>query len=265
MAVQKFFLGEMTWMEAREVVREGRLAVLPAGIIEQHGPHLPLDTDIFLAEELTARAAALHPEKVVVVPPIVHGHSPHHMDFPGTLTVDPRHMLDYVLDVCLSLSHHGFRKILIVNGHGSNAPVLDLAARQTIIRTGGKTSCASILYTDSVEFGRASAEVFPEMAGRSGHADDVETSMYMALRPDLVQMEKAEDDPITDVMMVGSARLPLRLIWSSFSKQGIYGIVHNASYENGVRLVSAAVEGLAKLFVQFHEKQIPEPRDHHTD
>ena len=51
-------------------------------------------------------AAALHPDKVVVVPPIVHGHSPHHMDFPGTLTVDPQHMINYVLDVCLSLSHH---------------------------------------------------------------------------------------------------------------------------------------------------------------
>src|SRR5262245_33255696 len=128
MALNKYLLGEMTWMECREVIGEGRLAVLPAGIIEQHGPQLPLDTDIFIANEISIRAAARVPDKVVVVPPIVHGHSPHHMDFPGTLTVDPRHMLDYVLDVTMSLAYHGFKKILIVNGHGSNYPILDLVA-----------------------------------------------------------------------------------------------------------------------------------------
>ena len=78
MAISKYLMGEMTWPELREVVREGRIAVMPAGIIEQHGPQLPLNTDIFLAEQVTLRAAARHPDKVVVVPPIVHGHSPHH-------------------------------------------------------------------------------------------------------------------------------------------------------------------------------------------
>jgi creatinine amidohydrolase len=263
LAIDKYLMGEMTWPELREVVAEGRLAVIPAGIIEQHGPQLPLNTDIFLAEQITVRAAALHPDKVVLVPPIVHGHSPHHMDFPGTLTVDPLHMIEYVLDVCLSLSHHGFRKILIVNGHGSNAPVLDLAARQTIIRTNGKTACASIFYMNSIEFERAAAELFPEMAGRFGHADDVETSLYLGFRPDLVQLDKAKDNLPTDLMMLGTAKLPLRLIWSSFSKEGIYGAVHNASPEKGAKLIAAAVEGLAKVFVQYYEKQIPEPVDHH--
>jgi creatinine amidohydrolase len=261
--VNKYLMGQMTWPELREVVRQGRIAVMPAGIIEQHGPQLPLDTDIFLAEQVTLRAAVLHPEKVVVVPPIVHGHSPHHMDFPGTLTVDPQHMINYVLDVCLSLSHHGFRKILIVNGHGSNVPVLDLVARQTIIRTQGETACASIFYFNSVEFERTAAELFPEMAGRYGHADDVETSLYMGIRPDLVQLDKAHDDPPTDLMELGSGKLPLRLIWSSFSKEGIYGLTSGASQAKGEKLLAAAVEGLANIFVQFYEKTIPKRVDHH--
>ncbi len=263
MAIAKYLMAEMTWPELREVVGEGRIAVMPAGIIEQHGPQLPLNTDIFLAEQITNLAAALHPDKVVVVPPIVHGHSPHHMDFPGTLTVDPQHMINYVLDVCLSLSHHGFRKILIVNGHGSNAPVLDLVARQTIIRTGGKTTCASIFYMNSVEFEGKTAELFPEMAGRFGHAAQVETSVYIGLRPELVQIDKAHDDPPTDLMLLGTAKLPLRLIWSSFSKEGIYGTVSNASPEKGQKLLAAAVEGWGKVFVQFYEKQIPGRVDHH--
>jgi creatinine amidohydrolase len=263
MPVNKYKMAEMTWPELRTVVSENRLAVIPAGIIEQHGPQLPLDTDIFLATEITQRAAARMPDKVVLVPPIVHGHSPHHMDFPGTLTVDPLHMIEYVTDVCLSLAHHGFRKILIVNGHGSNAPVLDLVARQTIVRTGGKTSCAAIFYWNSPEFDRTAAELFPENAGRFGHADVVETSLYMALRPELVQLEKAEDEPYTDLMMLGSARLPLRLLWSSFSKEGIYGMVTGSSAEKGQKLAAAAVDGLVNIFVQYIGKTIPQPVDHH--
>jgi len=96
MPINKYLMAQMTWPELKAVVAEGRIAVMPAGIIEQHGPALPLDTDIFLADEVTRRAAALVPDKVVVVPPIVHGHSPHHMDFPGTLTVDPQPMTNLV-------------------------------------------------------------------------------------------------------------------------------------------------------------------------
>jgi creatinine amidohydrolase len=256
-------MGEMTWPELREAVGEGRIAVMPAGIIEQHGPQLPLNTDIFLAEQITIRAAAHHPDKVVVVPPVVHGHSPHHMDFPGTLTVDPQHMINYVLDVCLSLAHHGFKKILIVNGHGSNAPVLDLVARQTIVRTNGAVACASLFYMNSVEYERAAAELFPAMAGRAGHADDIETSLYMGLRPDLVQLDKARDDPPSDLMKLGTARLPLRAIWSSFSKEGIYGSVSGSSQAKGEALIAAAGEGLANIFVEFYQKVIPTPVDHH--
>ena len=263
MPLNKHLMAEMTWPELKTAVGEGRIAVMPAGIIEQHGPALPLDTDIFLADEITRRAAARVPEKVVVVPPIVHGHSPHHMDFPGTLTVDPQHMINYVLDVCLSLAHHGFSKLLIVNGHGSNAPVLDLVARQAIIRTEGRLACASIFYMQSPEYERVANQLFPDMQGKWGHADDIETSLYMGIRPDLVQLDKAHDNPVTDLMMVGTAVLPLRLWWSSFSREGIYGTVQSASAEKGKLLVAAAVEGLANIFVQFYEKQIPKRVDHH--
>ncbi len=258
----KHLMAQMTWPELRGAIGEGRIAALPVGCIEQHGPHLPLDTDTFIATEITQRAAALMPDKVVAVPPIAHGHSPHHMDFPGTLTIDPHHMIDYVLDVCLSLAHHGFRKILIVNGHGSNAPVLDIAARQTIIRTGGQTACASLFYMESPEYDRVAKELFPELVGLWGHGDAIETSLYMGLRPDLVQLEKAHDDPSSGLMNLGSALLPLRLYWSSFSSEGIYGCVANSSQEKGEQLVAAAVEGLANIFAEFHAKVIPERVDH---
>jgi creatinine amidohydrolase len=263
MAINKYLMGQMTWPELKQVVAEGRIAVMPAGIIEQHGPALPLDTDIFLADEITKLAAARVPEKVCVVPPIVHGHSPHHMDFPGTLTIDPLRMVEYVLDVCMSLAHHGFTKLLIVNGHGSNAPVLDLVARQAIIKTEGRMACASLFYMQSKEYEAVAKAEFPELFGRWGHGDAIETSLYMGLRPDLVQLEKAHDDPVTDLMMVGTAVLPLRLWWSSFSKEGIYGNVVGSSEAKGKKLVAAAVEGLANIFVDFYNKHIPPRVDHH--
>lgn len=255
-------MAEMTWPELRESVREGRVAVMPVGIIEQHGPHLPLDTDILLAQEITFRAATQVADKVVLVPPIIHGHSPHHMDFPGTLSVDPQHMINYVLDVCLSLAHHGFKKILMVNGHGSNVPVLDIVARQTIVQTKGDAACASVDFWRLAEYERAATIIFPELDG-TGHADAIETSLYMALRPDLVQLEKAHDDPSTGVMELGVGRLSLRLIWSSFSKEGIFGTVEGADQAKGEQLVAAAVEGLSKVLIRFFEKKVPPPIDHH--
>jgi creatinine amidohydrolase len=263
MTIPKFLMAEMTSPELREVVKEGRVAVMPAGIIEQHGPALPLDTDIRLAYEITVRAAAQVPELVVVVPPIVHGHSPHHMDFPGTLTVDPLHMVNYVLDVCLSLAHHGFTKILIVNGHGSNVPVLDLVARQTIIRTEGRTSCGSIFYMNSAEYNRAVNEVFPELGSQAGHADAIETSLYMAVAPGTVQLSKAKDDPANRINALGTAPFALRLWWSSYSAEGIYGTVTGSSQEKGEILVTGAVKGLVGIFKEYHAKKIPARVDHH--
>ena len=263
MPLDKYLMAQMTWPELKQAVGEGRIAVLPAGIIEQHGPHLPLDTDILLADQLCQRAGARVPDKVVVVPPIVHGHSPHHMDFPGTLTIDPIHMVYYVLDVTLSLAYHGFTKILIVNGHGSNVPVLDLVARQTIIKTEGKVACASIFYNNSEEFQRAAQEIFPEVGGHMEHGDTIETSLYMGIRPDLVQLDLAEDEPQTDVMDVGTAKLPLRLYFSSFTRDGTYGRVKTASQAKGERLVEATVTGLTRIFTAFHEKSIPSRKDHH--
>ena len=85
----------------------------------------------------------------------------------------------------------------------------------------------------------------------------------MGLRPELVQLEKARDDPPTGLMELGTALLPLRLHWSRFSKEGIYGYVEGSSQEKGEQLVAAAVEGLAQIFVELHERTIPPRVDHH--
>ena len=119
----------LSWPEVRHAVREDRVCLIPAGTLEDHGPHLPLDTDVRIASEICRRAAERIPDEVVLLPPVVHGYTPHHMDFPGPITIGWDTFVRYCTDVGTSLARHGFKRILFLNGHGSNIPLLDVAAR----------------------------------------------------------------------------------------------------------------------------------------
>ena len=124
-----------------------------------------------------------------LVPAINHGYSPHHMDFPGTITIGAHTLIDYGVDVCRSLAHHGFRKILIVNGHGSNTPFIDIIARLTVVESGVLAAAVNYWAAPGV---RAVAESLRESdkVGGMNHACEFETSLYLAIRPDLVDMAK---------------------------------------------------------------------------
>ena len=86
-----------------------------------------------LCTEICDRAVSKIPDEAVLIPPVNHGYSPHHMDFPGTLTIGWETFVHYVRDICVSLAHHQFKHILIVNGHGSNTALLEMAARLTVL------------------------------------------------------------------------------------------------------------------------------------
>ena len=124
MASVKYDYAEMIWNEVRDAATQDRVALLPVATYEDHGPHLPVDVDVVLATEICRRAAARIPDEVVLAPPVTHGYSPHHMDFHGTITIRWDTFINYVRDVCCSLAYHGFKRILIINGHGSNTSPL---------------------------------------------------------------------------------------------------------------------------------------------
>lgn len=129
---EKILLAEMTWPEVRERLSKTDIALVPIGSTEQHGPHLPLQTDTFIAYEIAKRAAEMVKEdvKAVVAPPIPFGVSSEWMSKPGTITLSPDTCAAIVKDVCMSLLHHGFRKIVIVNGHASNHAFIVKAIRE---------------------------------------------------------------------------------------------------------------------------------------
>jgi creatinine amidohydrolase len=97
---------------------------LPCGAVEQHGAHLPLDVDIVCPTGIAHGAGRLIPDKLLVLPTVCYGYTGHVMDFPGTINNHFEHFIDHVLDITKSLAYHGFKKIVLLNGHGSNMPNL---------------------------------------------------------------------------------------------------------------------------------------------
>jgi creatinine amidohydrolase/Fe(II)-dependent formamide hydrolase-like protein len=125
--------------EIAEAAREGAVVIVPMGAIEQHGPHLPLNTDIYDALAIAQRAAELVEEfPVLVAPPIWWGLSNEHMDLPGTINVRLETLTAVVSDVCHSIHAHGFDKIVLLSGHGGT-----LYCKATTPTASSTKSCSS--------------------------------------------------------------------------------------------------------------------------
>ena len=119
----------------RHAVKDKSVVIIPLGATEQHGPHLPLDVDLVCPLGIARGAGEQVPDKMLVLPIVAYGYTGHVMDFPGTINTHYETFIKQVLDVTKSLAYHGFKKIVLLNGHGSNMPKLDLVARRTNLET----------------------------------------------------------------------------------------------------------------------------------
>jgi len=238
-------LGHLTWPEAEARLAEVDVAILPVGAIEQHGPHLPLDTDAYDAQHLAHQvAAACTAPKPVVLPLIAYGVSYHHGDFAGTISVSPNTLSAMVHEVGLSAAHNGIKKLVIVNGHGGNTPALNFAAqlinRDTRIFTcvdSGETSDADVLGMTETP--------------NDVHAGEIETSTTLALRPELVQLDKVE----ALVPKFSSHYLDFTskrgVTWHArtarISPSGVLGDPTKATREKGERMWAVMIRNLVEL------------------
>ena len=177
-------LAEMNWQQAQAAFAKTDLAIIPTGAVEVYGPHLPLGSDGFVAQDLARRLA----ERVeaVVTPLIPVADSRSLLSFPGTLTVNPASLRAYLTDLSTSLAHWGIKRILFVNGHATTAAIVtDL----------GLELAASGVRVAQVDFWRVIATMAPEIldtgALANRHAGENCTSVLLAVRPDLVDMTKA--------------------------------------------------------------------------
>lgn len=271
MPVNKFLYEEMSWPEIREVVKEDRVVLIPTATIEDHGHHLPLATDVMIAWEVARRAAERVPEDVVLMPPNYHGYSPHHADFPGGIYIKGQTFVDYMLDITSSLIHHGFRRILIYNTHGSNAPWVDIIARLTVVEHPDKEVwCAVANLSGLPEYNHNLKEIL-EAQGGSSHAGESETSRMLAIRPDLVDMSKAvREMPLFSTgAELGAGPEVDRPFhwggewWSAMTKSGVMGDATVATREKGEKLLENAVSALVKITKAAKAWKIRKRIDHH--
>jgi creatinine amidohydrolase len=262
-------LASMTWPEINEAALQQRVVVIPAGTLEDHGLHLPIDTDIVIADKICQMLADKLPDDVVVLPPITFGFSPHHLDGPGTITLKWDTFIQSTHQIISSLFYHGFRKVLIVNGHGSNEPVLDIASRQAILSN--PDSQSAMISWWSLTKVQETVKSFRESVW-TGHACELETSLYLAINPSLVRVDLFEED-INPFMsqhfwadLVSDAPEgyvnPVRIneYWSTVSKTGTWGDPRTATAEKGNAIIQAAVSELVSIVKEYKSRPI-RPRD----
>ncbi len=265
---------KLTWPEINQAVQAKKVVVVPIGSTEQHGHHLPLDVDVVCPTGIAHAAARLIPDDVLVMPPVVHGYTAHVMDFPGTINIHWEHFIKFVVDVGKSLAYHGFKKIVLLNGHGSNAPNLDLAARRVNLETDAE--CVAMSWWNLLGVDKAFMPSWREskFPGGCAHACELETSVYLYLDEDNVRKEKVADGEIafhvthpSDFQWVDlfSAGPGTAVSWTaSYSDTGVLGEATLGTKEKGERAVKEAARQLARMATEFRARPRPLRGDHHA-
>jgi creatinine amidohydrolase/Fe(II)-dependent formamide hydrolase-like protein len=253
---------QLSWPEAKKILRGVDIALLPVGAIEQHGPHLPVDTDAFDADYLAHEVAkACQEPRPLVLPLIPYGVSYHHDSFPGTLSVSNESLARFVYDVGVSAARNGIAKLIIINGHGGNSATLHHAA-QMINRDTRIFTCV-----DSGETSDTDIYAITETKN-DVHAGEIETSTSLAVRPELVDMKKAK----ALVPKFSSKYLDFTSKYSvgwyarteQISKSGVFGDPTLATAEKGraiweieIRHLVSLVEHLKELtLAEIHEQKV---------
>ena len=261
--LKEYRYNRLTWQEMNEAIEAQKVVILPTGATEQHGPHMPLDVDVFLCESVCLETARRMPEDVLVLPPVSYGLNRHHIDFPGTVHIEPDIFISFCVNITKSVAYHGFKKIVIVNGHGSNTPLTDLAARKTILET--ESICAAANY---YAFAQSAFETVRE-SEVIAHADEFETSLYLYLDEERVRFDRAvEDSDVTGKYVSSDSwpKYPVRLsdYWGRWTKTGVHGDPTKATKEKGKVIMEAAVTGLGEFIREWKDWPIEKRSDQHT-
>lgn len=251
-----YVMEEMTWPEVRDALEEVRLAILPVGSCEQHGPHLALSTDIAGAEVVARRLAEqVHPLGILA-PPLRFGVSIHHMPFAGTITLQPETFQTVLMEVADSLRQHGIRRLLVVNGHGGNQNALGVVSARMRNELGVRMA-----YTLWPLVGAAAAVAGAGEAAkgkRLGHACMVETSMLMHLRPDLVREDALAEGELQPPLYGDAPTLGIEgfVYWNEVSANGALEGAPEATAELGEKITRASLDGLAAFAREFAELDV---------
>ncbi|MFZ2102370.1 MAG: creatininase family protein [Oricola sp.] len=227
------------------------IAVLPLGATEQHGPHLPFETDSLIAEAIVERLIVRLPDSapVVFLPVETVGYSPEHMHVPGTQTLDWDQAVRRWVRTGEQAYRSGIRKFVMLNAHGGNSPLMTIVATELRVRFG-----MLAVATSWTRFGLPEGVMSPDEKHLDIHGGLIETSVMLAIHPDKVDMEQARDFPSRQADFIRSYRHlraygPHAFGWqmSDLSRTGAVGDATRASADLGNLILDHAVEGLTEL------------------
>jgi len=272
-------LGDLTFYDVEEYLKTKDVILVPMASLEQHGPHLPIYTDTVTAWEISTRVAEMI--GVMHTPVIWMGYSPQHMHEPGkgrgTITVRSSTLLNLVNDVARSLIHHGFNRIIFVNGHGSNVKVIDPVLRKLRYETGALISFVKPYMENYVGILEGLMEnPWDETPG--WHSSELETSQDLAWNEKLVRMDRAgftrahipehlpetfdKKDGMPDVAFEGYKYFTFPMDHHEFIESGVIGNPMRATKEKGEEAfrrlsehVARGVLELMKVNVEVHHRE----------
>lgn len=233
-------------------VPEGtKIVVLPLGAHEQHGPHLPFETDTIIAEGIAARVRKLMPPALSahILPAEPIGYSIEHLDTPGTETLGYGEAVERWLGIAEALTMRGIRKFVMLNAHGGNAPLMTIVATEARVRFD-----MLAVATSWTRFALPDGVIAPERKPYDIHGGLIETAMVLALEPDRAAMDEARDFPsfqedLAHTMTHLRAYGPHAFGWKArdLNPEGVVGNATLANAEIGNRIIDAAAERFIEL------------------
>lgn len=236
------YFWELTQPEIAQQLRKSPLVVLPAGSVEQHGPHLPTGTDMFAAE-IIAHAVCERMDGLVLPGPAL-GVTPMHMPYEGTLTLSPDTYIRVVTETCVSAAEHGAKSLLLINWHEGNIPSLAIAA-EALHRTHGM----SVL---TVQACYVAADLYGEECNGLTHGGEIEALAVLAHRPELVHLDRIDHSSDTehgsrmDKLRRTRSYQPVLTDIRSIAPTGWYGTPQGATAERGATMLARIADAIAE-------------------
>lgn len=251
----------LTWKEIEQMPdKENAVIIQPVGAIEQHGPHLPLAVDSAISLGVLGKALEQLPNIIpaYALPCLYYGKSNEHSGFPGTISLSAETLLAVIREVALSIYRSGFRKLVLMNSHGGQPQIMEIAARD--LHQEHPDLAVFPLFTWRVP--HMAGDLLTAQEREYGiHAGDAETSIMLSLLPEQVQMEQAVKEYPQglpqDSLLDMEGKLPFAWLTKELSSSGVMGDATVATKEKGDRILHSVADGWVRVIQDIYKFRQP--------